>query len=178
MEELYELLEIDQNEPVQVIVEAVKDMQEAVASKSDIITGLQSQIKNFESQIDSISKGVAEARVKDIVRKVQSQTGYYVSKEKMETLNNKAAKFIYADEGAQESIMEDMKAHTIAYGVKVGMDERINSLIGSREDSNLPEQEKRYRKAKSLIDNGKAKNWTEANAMVLKQEQESKKEEV
>lgn len=178
MEELYDLLEIDQNEPVQVVVEAVKDMQEAIASKSDIITGLQSQIKNFESQIDSISKGVAEARVKDIVRKVQSETGYYVSKEKMETLNNKAAKFIYADEAAQESIMEDMKAHTIAYGVKVGMDERINSLISSREDSSLPAAEKRYRKAKALVDSGEAKSWEQAHKLVLKQEQESKKEEV
>lgn len=170
MDELFEELGLDPDAPVAQAVEKVKKMKSSVADKQNIISGLQDKVESLEDQIDSIASGVAEARVKDLVQKVQNETGRHVGSDHMDTLQKKAAQHLYASEDEKENIWDDMKAHTIAYGAKVGVSEKIDALSGDREEGETPE-DRRYAKAKKLIDNGEADTWEEAHDMVLKQEQ-------
>lgn len=175
MDELYEILGLDPGEPSAKIVSAVKTMQSKLEDKNEIIVGLQERIKNQEEQIDSIATGVAEARVRDLVNKVQHETGRFVGKDNIGNLQRKAAQYIYASEDEKENIYNDMKAHTTAYGVKVSLDERLRALAPDREEGGS-QGDKRYAKAKKLIDSGKAKSWKEAHAMVIEQETETAEE--
>lgn len=175
MEELFEVLGLDPDVPVAKAVAEVNRLKQNLDDKVNIIAGLQNQIKNYEEQIDAISSGVAEARVKDLVRKVQSETGYYVGKDHMDTLNRKAAQHLYAGEEERSAIWEDMKAHTLAYGAKVALSEQINSLMGSR-DKGETKEDRRFNKAKSYVEQGKAKNWDHAMQLILKEEEEAKAE--
>lgn len=172
MEELYEILGLDPGAPQAKVVQEVKLLKASVEDKNEIIVGLQEKIKNQEEQIESIADGVAEARVRDLVNKVQQETGFFVGKDHIANLQKKAAQYLYADEEDQASIYSDMKAHTLAYGIKASLDERINRLVGERDEGDTDE-ERRYKKAEKLINSGKAKNWQEARRMVIEQEEKS-----
>lgn len=174
MEELYKLLGLEETESEGAVVGAVKSLQSDLEDKKNIIKGLTNQIKNYEEQVSSIAAGVAEARVKDLVRKVQDETGYHVGKDYMETLNRKAAQHLYATESDKESIWEDMKAHTIAYGVRLDTSKEIDAISGSRSPEGETIQDRRYAKAKKLIDTKQADDWDEAMKIVLKNEDEEK----
>lgn len=176
MDELFEVLGLDKDAPVAKATAEVKSLKQAVEDKQEIILGLQNQLENYEEQINSIAGGVAEARVKDLVRKVQDETGYYVGKDHMATLNRKAAEHLYAGEEAREEIWGDMKAHTLAYGAKVSLHDRLKSLNGERNTASSKE-DRRFEKAKKLVEAGKAENWEKAMAQILKEEDESKSEE-
>lgn len=173
MEELYKLLGLDEGSPEASVVQAVTKLQNKLEDKNNIIEGLTKQIENLEGQVSSIAAGVAEARVKDLVRKVQAETGYHVGGDHMKTLQKKAAQHLYSGEEEQKSIWSDMKAHTIAYGAKVGMSKEIEALYGDRSEGDTI-QDKRHAQAKKLVEGGKAKNWDEALALVLQQEEETK----
>jgi hypothetical protein len=172
MEELYEVLGLTEDASEGQLVQAVKALKQKVDDKQNIVNGLMKQIENYEEQVNSIASGVAEARVKDLIRKVQSETGYYVGKEHMATLNRKAAQYLYASEDEQKNVWEDMKAHTLAYGAKLGMDEMINSLSGDREEG-ATDDDRRYAKAKRLVNAGKAETWEKALDIVMKEEEEA-----
>lgn len=177
MDELFEELGLDPDAPVAQAVEKVKTISATIQDKNNIIEGLQNKVESLEDQIDSIADGVAEARVKDLVQKVQNETGRHVGKDHMDTLQKKAAQHLYANENEKDSIWEDMKAHTIAYGTKVGMSDKIDALSGDR-DKGDTEEDRRYNKAKRLVDSGEADSWEEAHDMVMEEEnKKSAKEE-
>lgn len=165
MDELFEELGLDADAPVAKAVQKVQTLKQKLEDKDTIMQGLQQKVSDLEDQFDSLADGVAEARVKDLVQKVQHETGRHVGKDNMETLQAKAARYLFASEGERESIYNDMKAHTIAYGTKVGMSEKIDALQGgrSKEDNG---QSKEFNQAKALIDSGDAKDWDEAYQMV------------
>lgn len=177
MEELYKILGLDSDAPTAKIVAEVKSLKKKVEDKDNLIEGLTSQLDSMEKRFDNIAEGVAEARIKDLVLKVQNETGYHVGgDENMQTLNRKAAEYIYASEEEQKNIWKDMKAHCRAYGAKVGLDDKINALAGDR-DSGEDGESPMYRRAKALKDSGKAKTWDEAYAMVQEEQFESKEDE-
>jgi len=166
MEELYEILGLDPDEaPTAKVVQKVKTLQEKLEDKNQIIQGLQGKLEDFEEKFDSLADGVAEARVKDLVQQVQHETGYHVGSDNMEKLQNKAARHLYAGDGEKEEIYEDMKAYCLAYGSKVGMDDKIKSLQGGRSEEE-DGQSKEFRQAKQLVESGEADDWDEAYQMV------------
>lgn len=176
MEELFKLLGLDPDAPTAKAIEAIKDLQEKISDKNAIIEGLSNQLEENQKRFDKIAQGVAESRVRDLVQKVQNETGYHVGGEKnMQILNRKAAKYIYASDDEQEDIWNDMKAQCLAYGTKVGLDDKISALAGDREDED--DVSPIYRRARELKESGKAKTWSEAHEMVREEMRKNKNEE-
>lgn len=166
MEELFEKLGLDPDAPNEKAVEKVDELLFKIEDKNEIIEGFEKKVENLEDQLDDIADGVAEARVKDLVQKVQHETGRHVGSEHMETLQEKATRYLYASsEEEKESIWKDMKAHTIAYGAKVGVSEKVKSLRGDREDED-DSTSPQFKEAKQLVDSGDADTWEEAMQMV------------
>lgn len=176
MDELYEILGLDSEAPTAQVVEEVKTLKQKLKDKDGIIKGLTSKVENMEDKFDSLADGVAEARVKDLVRKVQHETGRHVGKDHMETLQNKAAQYLYASDEEKEDIYNDMKAHTLAYGTKVGLDDKIKSLQSTRSEEDNG-QSKEFNEAQKLLDSGEADNWEEAYEMVQEQRAEQSETE-
>lgn len=141
------------------------------------ISALRSSLEKTETDLKSVLGNSQEVRIKDIVNKVQNETGRYVSdKDALEKMEKKAKLMLSsAEEEDSEMFYEDLKNMCFAYGVALSLS---NLLDGDRKDGKISEEQKVANLLKKSKEVGLEMSIIEASKFVSLDKYEEKMKEL
>jgi hypothetical protein len=175
-EKILKALGLDPKASIDQVLKKITSLKADNSELRSSISALRTSLEDTEKDLKSVLGNSREARVKDLVRKAQDETGRYVSeKDALEKMEKKATVMLGSEsEEDTEMFYEDLKNMCFAYGVAINLS---SMLDGGRKNGELSDEKKVEMLVKRSKENGAEMSLIEASRIVSTGKYEEKIQE-